>query len=188
MTCRMATHGLGTDAGCVIRRLSRRTSYTREAAGAMTRLPPKLLDQVRGRLRFRHYSLRTEQVYVGRIRRFMLSTGKWHPGQMGQAEVEAFAPSWRRGPAVGRHTESGAGGPAVPVSRGSGRGVALDGESGALQATAAHSRGALGGGGRALADDAGGVLPADGGAAVRQRDAAAGMPALADQGRGHGSR
>ncbi|MXV13488.1 integrase, partial [Xanthomonas sp. LMG 8992] len=30
----------------------------------MTPPTPKLLDQVRGRLRLRHYSLRTEQVYL----------------------------------------------------------------------------------------------------------------------------
>lgn len=29
--------------------------------------PPKLLDQVRDRLRLKHYSLRTEQAYVGWI-------------------------------------------------------------------------------------------------------------------------
>ncbi|XHT33211.1 phage integrase N-terminal SAM-like domain-containing protein [Xanthomonas citri pv. citri] len=65
-------------------------SYTREAAGVMTRLTPKLLDQVRGRLRLRHYSLRTEQAYVSWIRRFILANGKRHPGQMGQVEGEAF--------------------------------------------------------------------------------------------------
>ncbi len=65
-------------------------SYTRDDADVMTRLTPKLLDQVRGRLRLRHYSLRTEQAYVGWIRRFILANGKRHPAQMGQAEVEAF--------------------------------------------------------------------------------------------------
>jgi len=34
--------------------------------------------------------LRTEQAYVGWIRRFILANGKRHPAQMGQAEVEAF--------------------------------------------------------------------------------------------------
>ena len=65
-------------------------SYTRDDAGVMTRLTPKLLDQVRGRLRLRHYSLRTEQAYVGWIRRFILANGKRHPAQLWQAEVEAF--------------------------------------------------------------------------------------------------
>lgn len=48
------------------------------------------LDQVRDRLRMRHYSVRTEQAYVSWIRRFVPANGKRHPGQMGQAEVEAF--------------------------------------------------------------------------------------------------
>src|SRR3546814_6328474 len=52
--------------------------------------PPKLLDQVRQRLRVKHYSLRTEQAYVGWIRRFILANGKRHPRAMGEREVEAF--------------------------------------------------------------------------------------------------
>lgn len=50
----------------------------------------RLLDQVRQRLRARHYSLRTEQSYVGWIKRFILFHGKRHPREMGKAEVEAF--------------------------------------------------------------------------------------------------
>jgi len=65
-------------------------SYTRDDAGVTTRLAPQLLDRVRGRLRLRHYSLRTEQAYVGWIRRLIPANGKRHPAQMGQAEVEAF--------------------------------------------------------------------------------------------------
>jgi len=51
---------------------------------------PRLLDDVRRVLRVKHYSLRTEQVYVGWIRRFILANGKRHPRDMGAAEVEAF--------------------------------------------------------------------------------------------------
>lgn len=47
--------------------------------------PPRLLDQVRRVLRVKHYSLRTEQVYVGWIRRFILANGKRHPAGMGAA-------------------------------------------------------------------------------------------------------
>jgi integron integrase len=65
-------------------------SYTHEDEGVTAHPPPRLLDQVRGRLRLRHYSLRTEQAYVGWIRRFILANGKQHPARMGQAEVEAF--------------------------------------------------------------------------------------------------
>jgi integron integrase len=41
----------------------------------------------------KHYSLRTEQAYVGWIRRFILASGKRHPRDMGVAEVESFLSS-----------------------------------------------------------------------------------------------
>lgn len=52
--------------------------------------PPKLLDQVRGKIRLKHYSIRTEQSYVDWIRRFIFFHGKHHPKDMGAQEVEAF--------------------------------------------------------------------------------------------------
>ena len=51
---------------------------------------PKLLDRVRDAIRFKHYSLRTEQVYVDWIKRFILFHGKRHPEKMGAEEVRAF--------------------------------------------------------------------------------------------------
>jgi len=51
---------------------------------------PKLLDQVRLRMRAKHYSLRTEQSYLHWIKRFILFHGKRHPRDMGATEVEAF--------------------------------------------------------------------------------------------------
>jgi integron integrase len=51
---------------------------------------PRLLDQVRGRLRFRHYSLRTEQAYVDWIKRFIVFSGKRHPLDLGAEEVTSF--------------------------------------------------------------------------------------------------
>ncbi len=51
---------------------------------------PKLLDRVRREIRTRHLSLRTEEAYVGWVRRFILFHGKRHPAQMGGAEVRAF--------------------------------------------------------------------------------------------------
>jgi integron integrase len=51
---------------------------------------PRLIDEVRRRLRFKHYSLRTEQAYVGWIRRFILANGKRHPRLLGGVEVEVF--------------------------------------------------------------------------------------------------
>ncbi|BCX80844.1 transposase [Methylomarinovum caldicuralii] len=51
---------------------------------------PKLLNQVRMKIRQRHYSIRTEQAWVDWIRRFIVFHGKRHPTEMGSAEVEAF--------------------------------------------------------------------------------------------------
>ncbi len=51
---------------------------------------PRLLEQVRQSLRLRHYSYRTEEQYLGWIRRFILFHRKRHPREMGAAEVEAF--------------------------------------------------------------------------------------------------
>lgn len=52
--------------------------------------PPKLLDQVRERIRVKHYSIRTETQYVHWTKRFILFHHKKHPKEMGAAEVEAF--------------------------------------------------------------------------------------------------
>jgi len=41
--------------------------------------PPKLLDQVREKIRLKHYSIRTEQAYTEWIKRFILYFGKKHP-------------------------------------------------------------------------------------------------------------
>lgn len=51
---------------------------------------PRLMEQVRRRLRVKHYSLRTEGIYLGWIRRFILANGKRHPREMAAPEVEAF--------------------------------------------------------------------------------------------------
>ena len=50
----------------------------------------QFLDQVRQGMRVAHYSLRTEEAYVGWIRRFILFHDKRHPREMGEAEVAAF--------------------------------------------------------------------------------------------------
>jgi integron integrase len=51
---------------------------------------PKLLDQVREKLRVKHYSIRIEQAYLDWIKRFILFHGKRHPETMGNREVSAF--------------------------------------------------------------------------------------------------
>jgi integron integrase len=53
--------------------------------------PPRpLLDQLREQLRYRHYSLRTEEAYVHWVRAIARWSGLRHPRQMGAAEVQAF--------------------------------------------------------------------------------------------------
>ena len=54
---------------------------------------PKLLDQVRQAIRTRHYSPRTEETYVGWIKRFIFFHDKRHPAEMGEAEIAAFLSS-----------------------------------------------------------------------------------------------
>ncbi len=48
------------------------------------------LERVRRAIRLRHYSIRTEQAYVGWIRRFILFHDKRHPREMGEREVARF--------------------------------------------------------------------------------------------------
>ena len=51
---------------------------------------PRLLDQVRERVRYLHYSRRTEQAYVYWCKAFIRFHQLRHPRDMGAAEVEAF--------------------------------------------------------------------------------------------------
>ena len=52
--------------------------------------PVRLLDQVRERVRLKHYSIRTEKSYVDWIKRYVLFHGKRHPRDMGAAHFERF--------------------------------------------------------------------------------------------------
>ena len=56
----------------------------------MNSQPVKLLDQVRNRIRVKHYSIRTEEAYVSWARRFILFHNKRHPKEMGSKEIESF--------------------------------------------------------------------------------------------------
>lgn len=53
----------------------------------------KLEEKLRRAIRMKHYSIRTEECYVGWYRRFVLWHGKRHPAEMREPEVEAFL-SW----------------------------------------------------------------------------------------------
>ncbi len=50
----------------------------------------KLLDQIRERVRYLHYSIRTEEAYVSWARQFVHFHGLQHPKDLGQVAVESF--------------------------------------------------------------------------------------------------
>jgi hypothetical protein len=50
----------------------------------------KLEDQIREVMRFKHYSIKTEENYVGWFKQFVKFHKMRHPGEMGAPEVEAF--------------------------------------------------------------------------------------------------
>jgi integron integrase len=51
---------------------------------------PRLLDRVRAAIRLRHYSRRTEDAYIGWIRRYIHFHNVRHPDEMGSVEVVEF--------------------------------------------------------------------------------------------------
>jgi integron integrase len=52
--------------------------------------PLTLFGAVRDQIRLRHYSLRTEQTYIGWIRRYVRFCGGRHPRTLGVAEITTF--------------------------------------------------------------------------------------------------
>ncbi len=52
--------------------------------------PVKLIDNVRHKIRIKHYSIRTEEAYVSWIKRYIFYHHKRHPKDMGKKEIEAF--------------------------------------------------------------------------------------------------
>lgn len=55
-------------------------------------VPPRmrLLDQVRARIRVKHYSIRTEEAHVDWIKRYIRFHDKRHPSELSAAHVERF--------------------------------------------------------------------------------------------------
>ena len=66
----------------------------------MTGTKPRLLDQLRDRIRLKHYSMRTETCYVDWVRRFVLFHDKRHPLQMGAPESQMHSRENIRMPSV----------------------------------------------------------------------------------------
>jgi hypothetical protein len=82
---------------------------------------PKLLDEVRARIRQLNYSIRIEDTYVDWERRFVLFHTKRHPRDMGATEIEAFLTHLAVvGEGVGFHAEPGQECVAVFLPRGAG--------------------------------------------------------------------
>lgn len=50
----------------------------------------KLLDIVREKIRVKHYSIKTEQSYVGWVKQYIFFHNKKHPIDMGKKEIEEF--------------------------------------------------------------------------------------------------
>ena len=51
---------------------------------------PRLLTRLRAAMRLRHYSRRTEEAYVGWVRRFVRFCEMRHPLEVGERDVERF--------------------------------------------------------------------------------------------------
>lgn len=71
-----------------------RYNRTDKVATAPPLVSKRLLDQVRERIRYLHYSLKTEKAYLYWVRFFVLWSaqqgGMRHPRDMGGVDVEAF--------------------------------------------------------------------------------------------------
>lgn len=53
-------------------------------------LVPRLLTQVRHAIRLHHYSRRTEEAYVGWVRRYVRFSGMRHPAELGGEDIRRF--------------------------------------------------------------------------------------------------
>ncbi len=56
----------------------------------MKKQPVKLIDQIRLKLRLKHYAYTTEQSYVAWIKRYIIFHNKQHPKDLGKEEIEQF--------------------------------------------------------------------------------------------------
>ena len=55
-----------------------------------TSRPPRLMGEVRDRLRLKYYSLRTEKAYLYWIRRYIRASGADYPRSLNRLHVEQF--------------------------------------------------------------------------------------------------
>lgn len=50
----------------------------------------KLLDIMRDKIRVKHYSIKTENVYIYWVKKYILFHNKRHPNTMGKKEIEKY--------------------------------------------------------------------------------------------------
>lgn len=76
------------------------------SAGPPGARPPRLLDQVRAALSYRHYSARTQTAYVAWVRRFVVFAGRRHPRELGPGDVRRFLTALATEGRVGPSTQN----------------------------------------------------------------------------------
>ena len=81
-------------------------SATNHADKYDTRTAKEHLDQVRDKIRFKHYSLSTEKTYLAWVKQYILYHGKRHPAGIGVAEVERFLTYLATQPHVSSSTQN----------------------------------------------------------------------------------
>jgi integron integrase len=69
---------------------------------------PRLLDQMRDIIRLKHLSFRTEEAYIGWVKRFIVFHDKRHPKDMGATEIRAFLSYLATHEQVAASTQNGA--------------------------------------------------------------------------------
>lgn len=83
----------------------------------MEKKPIKLLDQVSDDIRVKHYSLRTEESYGYRDKRFILFDHQRQPREMNRVEITAFHTHLAVTEKVAATSGAGKRGPAPPGRR-----------------------------------------------------------------------
>ncbi|WP_051360377.1 phage integrase N-terminal SAM-like domain-containing protein [Candidatus Symbiobacter mobilis] len=115
---------------------------TVEAPAPHTPSPPKLLDQLREKIRLRHYSIRTETQYVHWVKHCILFDNKRHPNLLGAPEVDAYLTHLAVTGNVAASTQNQALSALLFLYRSSaGAGFAFDAGYGARQASCAFASG-----------------------------------------------
>lgn len=82
------------------------TDHREPPPDSTIRQDPTLLEQIRRAIQTRHYSHKTEEAYVGWIRRFILFHSRRHPAEMGEKQIGQFLSSLAREARVSASTQN----------------------------------------------------------------------------------